>query len=381
MTGSFRVTGPFINQSVDMRLDFSPKQVHLEIDERQGNRTKTKRFYRLERDFRAWDLNTREVVQRKLPSGADWAVRYASAAGTALPDLPRLFLSREDAPTILGNLRNSPNLAFTSSGGSYTLQQRNGSNLVTLTLGPDHLVRGLNIKTAQGNVSWKLFYRPVNFRTPPVGFTVVDAFTELPSPPRYLSAEAQAVGEQMLRAQANLTRGVVQVRDKNGLTRLAFDGRKFAVRGPAGEWAYDARNLDFRARGIRRRGVARRREVPSYLEKGGLEVDPFLRPRLFGRIGFRDILPPEAKVRLAGKVSMGGKACRILESSAPGARFTAFVSGDGLVMSLTVENIAPGGRILNRSQRDYEIISRGQALSAAEFSLRSRSGEPIRLLR
>jgi hypothetical protein len=337
----------------------------------------------------AYDASANERITRPLPTDARRLGRVIFTLGP-VDDLVRFLLDGSQIADFYGNLRKLTNwkIASGASGTTLTRDVRvgTGRNATTMKFAPrTRLLTALSIVTPSTSTRWKIRYLPPRKPTLNVPKTAraVSAFTVAPEPPKFATKAAERSVKAMMRAYANLRRGVVTVRDDVGLTTIALDGPRVREDNPTVTYAYDGAKLVIldRRHKVMYQGPTARGRIPAFVSAAKGRVDPLTRQALQGRLPLRELMVPEMRVSTGGSVVMDGVPCEILKFEKPGTRVMLCVRKDiRLLDSLTTTTLDPSGRPLLNTARRFRYQRLGQAPARAQFSIPRKAGFAVRPL-
>lgn len=173
----------------------------------------------------------------------------------------------------------------------------------------------------------------------PKGARQVQAFTDLSGAIAKAGAGTMPVVARLVRKNARLTECDVRVLTEAGEYRVQTSGERLRQTGPKLDLGYDGKTLTVveRSSGKCYRGVARKTELRRIAAKLGEPLLPLAASFLVHALPFQNLFFPPREASLGGRVGSGPQAGDILTLKTTGTRETAFVRGDGLVMSLEAE--------------------------------------------
>lgn len=246
--------------------------------------------------------------------------------------------------------------------------------------GRTHLLKGADIRSGSQSISWRVDYgvapKAVALAIPK-GAVKVPFFRETTQGVIYASAEARAAVQRMWRTMGHMASGSVRVMAADGSTTLAFGNKRYLQVGASSSWAYNGGVLTVRsAKGLFAAKVPRGRILDGVSASGG-RVDPFMRTILLGAVPFSDLVSTGDKVTVRGKITIGGKACTIIEVKAHRRRETLYIGQDGHVLSVSTDMLANSGEVVSTAMQRYVY---GPMPGAQTFALKKRPNEFIRPL-
>jgi hypothetical protein len=328
--------------------------------------------------YTGFNATSNEVI-RKTVTGGDLGQRLASATG-GVDQSMLILLSPATMKAMFAPFRllEGWTVRSTATLTELTFQtDRTGSRRVSQFIFDRKLgfLQQARFVVGGDELVWRYRYlgpaRNTSLAVPTSARSVL-AFSVRRQPPKFLDAGAKKVLEASIAAYERPRELIVMV-DERGETRRFWIG-KSGVRERQGnvEWAYTGRRLMVRDERNKKfyAGTANLSAAFSAIQFVGGRIDPTLRLMMLGRNPVREILEPNHVVKSVGSITMDNAPASVLSISGPGMRIGLVVrQSDGLVASMTTENVDASGKTLHRSERRFRYQSVGVPLQASLFRL------------
>jgi hypothetical protein len=369
--------GTHVKSSV--RLQFvEPGSLLLSVSEpQQQGFAASRRTYSLQGErVIAVDEVEREFTSRTFPFPSNLGVgdRVSSSLGSP-GEAAMVMISPRDTEIFYGNFRTLDGFRHSFNGPFLELQRTAGPSKMTIDFDrASMLLRKVDLETAGGSFQhWSVAYGspPASVPGPNIaGMRQVDALTAQPTPPHFLSKEAETLSHRSRIAYRDLRSGEVVYTSPEGSGRFWLANGRYRQDSSTGSWDYRDHILTVQIGRTFYQGRTRLRQVPPALAKLGIAVPPLFLQILQARNPMGTLMATSAKVRVAGSISMNGAPCSVLEVLQPGLTMSLLVrKADGLILNSKSAVLDLRGHTMFTHQSTYDYSKVNESFAESVFSL------------
>lgn len=385
---TIRVEGQFGGQKLSnvYRVAYiRPNRASVRVTEKGADRS----YYVVGNKFSGFDRTNNEYLTRPAPVKATLLDRLGLALSTIDESVqPILELSVLDGLYI--KFRGTKGWTKTEDAKTIRLLRYVGPEKDRVGAAfffdkKTYLLKGATFMGGPSNVmAWRYEYgakpKDISFR-PPATALKVSSFLETRPQPSYADPIARRVAEASARAYDSLRHVELVVASSAGKHRIWMSSGRVRERQGNIDWSYA--NGWLTVLNLKKNRVYKGKtpyaQVPNYLQKLGLRMDPIIRQLGQRKNPMRVMLHERAKVRRIGAITDRGAMCDILQLEDSKLRVSVWVrQKDRLLQSVETRHLDENGKTVLSSTRDFQYMSLGKPLAQTVFQVGGKR-KPLQL--